>query len=169
MKIINPKVIKTKIHKDPRGSLQEIFKKKQFSNNFDFALFVSSKKNVIRGLHFQRKKQQEKILIIINGEIIDYCLDLRRKSNSFGKIFKFKLKKNSILFIPKGFAHGYLALKNNTQIVYLLSEYRYKKYERTIDINDTKFNLKLKKNYIISKKDRKGMSFNLFKKNIKSL
>ena len=94
MKIINPKVIKTKIHKDPRGSLQEIFKKKQFSNNFDFALFVSSKKNVIRGLHFQRKKQQEKILIIINGEIVDYCLDLRRKSNSFGKIFKFKLKKN---------------------------------------------------------------------------
>ena len=169
MKIINPKVIKTKIHKDPRGSLQEIFKKKQFSNNFDFALFVSSKKNVIRGLHFQRKKQQEKILIIINGEIVDYCLDLRRKSNSFGKIFKFKLKKNSILFIPKGFAHGYLALKNNTQIVYLLSEYRFKKYERTIDINDTKFNLKLKKNYIISKKDRKGMSFNLFKKNIKSL
>ena len=169
MKIINPKVIKTKIHKDPRGSLQEIFKKKQFSNNFDFALFVSSKKNVIRGLHFQRKKQQEKILIIINGEIVDYCLDLRKKSNSFGKIFKFKLKKNSILFIPKGFAHGYLALKNNTQIVYLLSEYRFKKYERTIDINDSKFNLKLKKNYIISKKDKKGMSFNLFKKNIKSL
>lgn len=169
MKIVNPKVIKTKIHKDPRGSLQEIFKKKQFSNNFDFALFVSSKKNVLRGLHFQRKKQQEKILIIINGEIVDYCLDLRKKSNSFGKIFKFRLKKNSILFIPKGFAHGYLALKNNTQIVYLLSEYRFKKYERTIDINDTKFNLKLKKNYTISKKDRKGMSFNLFKKNIKSL
>ena len=169
MKIMNPKVIKTKIHKDPRGSLQEIFKKKQFSNNFDFALFVSSKKNVIRGLHFQKKKQQEKILIIINGEIVDYCLDLRKKSNSFGKIFKYKLKKNSILFIPKGFAHGYLALKNNTQIVYLLSEYRFKKYERTIDINDSKFNLKLKKNYIISKKDRKGMSFNLFKKNIKTL
>ncbi|MDC0385431.1 dTDP-4-dehydrorhamnose 3,5-epimerase family protein [Pelagibacteraceae bacterium] len=169
MKIMNPKVIKTKIHKDPRGSLQEIFKKKQFSNNFEFALFVSSKKNVLRGLHFQKKKQQEKILIIINGEIVDYCLDLRKKSNSFGKIFKYKLKKNSILFIPKGFAHGYLALKNNTQIVYLLSEYRFKKYERTIDINDSKFNLKLKKNYIISKKDKKGMSFNLFKKNIKSL
>ena len=169
MKIMNPKVIKTKIHKDPRGSLQEIFKKKQFSNNFEFALFVSSKKNVLRGLHFQKKKQQEKILIIINGEIVDYCLDLRKKSNSFGKIFKYKLKKNSILFIPKGFAHGYLALKNNTQIVYLLSEYRFKKYERTIDINDSKFNLKLKKNYIISKKDKKGMSFNLFKKNIKTL
>ena len=67
MKIVYPKVIKIKIHKDSRGSLQEIFKKKQFSNNFDFALLVSSKKNVLRGLHFQRKKQQEKILIIING------------------------------------------------------------------------------------------------------
>ena len=169
MKIVNPKIIKTKIHKDSRGYLQEIFKKKQFLNNFKFSILVNSKKNVLRGLHFQKKKQQEKILIIISGEIIDYCLDLRKKSNSFGKIFKFKLKKNSILFIPKGFAHGYLALKNNTQIVYLLSEYRFKKYERTININDTKFNLKLKKNYIISKKDRKGMSFNLFKKNIKSL
>ena len=60
MKIMNPKVIKTKIHKDPRGSLQEIFKKKQFSNNFEFALFVSSKKNVLRGLHFQKKNNKKK-------------------------------------------------------------------------------------------------------------
>jgi len=169
MKIVNPKIIKTKIHKDSRGYLQEIFKKKQFLNNFKFSILVNSKKNVLRGLHFQKKKQQEKILIIISGEIIDYCLDLRKKSNSFGKIFKYKLKKNSILFIPKGFAHGYLALKNNTQIIYLLSEDRFKKYEKTIYINDSKFNLKLNKNYIISKKDKKGMSFSLFKKNIKSL
>ena len=115
MKIINPKVIKTKIHKDSRGSLQEIFKKKQFSNNFDFALFVSSKKNVLRGLHFQRKKQQEKILIIINVEIVDYCLDLRKKSNSFGKIFKFKLK-NSILFIPKVLLTDTLRLKTTLRL-----------------------------------------------------
>ena len=76
--------------------------------------------------------QQEKIVIVINGEIKDYCLDLRKNSKTFGKIFKFKLKKNSILYIPKGFAHGYLALSNNTQMIYLLSEGRYKKYERTI-------------------------------------
>ena len=152
MKIINPKIIKTKIHKDSRGYLQEIFKKKQFLNNFKFYILVNTKKNVLRGLHFKKKKQQEKILIIISGEIIDYCLDLRKKSNSFGKIFKYKLKKNSILFIPKGFAHGYLALKNNTQIIYLLSEDRFKKYEKTIYINDSKFNLKLNKNYIISKR-----------------
>ena len=169
MKYLYPKVIDTKVNTDNRGYLVETFKKKKINTDFKYSILVSSKRNVFRGLHFQKKKQQEKILIIINGEIVDYCLDLRKKSNSFGKIFKYKLKKNSILFIPKGFAHGYLALKNNTQIVYLLSEYRFKKYERTIDINDSKFNLKLKKNYIISKKDKKGMSFNLFKKNIKSL
>lgn len=169
MKIINPKIIKTKIHKDSRGTLQEIFKKKQFSSNFKFSLFVSSKKNVFRGLHFQKKKQQEKIVIVINGEIKDYCLDLRKNSKTFGKIFRFKLKKSSILFIPKGFAHGYLALSNNTQMIYLLSEDRYQKYERTIDIFDKKFDLKIKKNYIVSQKDKKGISFNQFQKKIKSL
>ena len=124
---------------------------------------------MFRGLHFQKKKQQEKIIIVINGEIKDYCLDLRKNSKTFGKIFKFKLKKNSILYIPKGFAHGYLALSNNTQMIYLLSESRYKKYERTIDIYDKKFNLKIKKKYIISQKDKKGITFDQFQKKIKSL
>ena len=169
MKTINPKIVKTKIHKDSRGTLQEIFKKKHFSNIFKFSLLVSSKKNVFRGLHFQKKKQQEKIIIVINGEIKDYCLDLRKNSKTFGKIFKFKLKKNSILYIPKGFAHGYLALSNNTQMIYFLSEGRYKKYERTIDIYDKKFNLKIKKKYIISQKDKKGITFDQFQKKIKSL
>ncbi len=169
MKIINPTIVKSKIHKDSRGTLQEIFKREFFLSNFKFSLLVSSKKNVFRGLHFQKKKQQEKLVVIINGEIVDYCLDLRKKSNSFGKIFKFKMKKNSILHIPKGFAHGYLALKKDTQIIYLLSEKRFKKYEKTIDIYDKKFNLKIKKEYIISQKDKKGISFNFFQKKIKSL
>jgi dTDP-4-dehydrorhamnose 3,5-epimerase len=169
MKMIIPEVIKNKVHKDLRGSLQEIFKKKQFLSNFKFSLLVSSKKNVFRGLHFQLKKQQKKVLVVINGSILDYCLDLRKKSKTFGKIFKYKLRKNSILFIPKGFAHGYLSLENNTQMVYLLSEDRFKKYERTVDIYDKKLNLKIKKNYIVSKKDKKGMSLDLFQKKIKSL
>jgi dTDP-4-dehydrorhamnose 3,5-epimerase len=169
MKIINPKIIRTKLHKDSRGSLQEIFKQKHFLSNVKFYLLVSSKKNVFRGFHFQKKKQQEKIVVVTNGSIIDYCLDLRKKSKTFGKIFKYNLKKNSILFIPKGFAHGYLALKNQTQMIYLLSEDRFKEYERTLDIYDRKLNLKIKKNYIISQKDKKGMSFNFFERKIKSL
>ncbi len=169
MKNIIPKIIKPKIHKDSRGVLQEIFKKKQFLSDFKFSLFVTSKKNVFRGLHFQRKKQQEKIVVMVNGEVVDYCLDLRRRSATFGKIFKYKLKKNSILYIPKGFAHGYLALKDDTQMIYLLSEMRFKKFEKTISIYDKKLNLKIKKNYIVSQKDKKGISFNLFQKKIKTL
>ena len=143
MKIKNPVLIKSKINKDSRGTLQEIFKKEFFLSDFKFSLLVNSKKNVFRGLHFQEKKQQEKLLVVVNGEIEDFCLDLRKKSNSFGKIFKFKMKKNSILYIPKGFAHGYLALKKDTQMIYLLSEKRFKKYERTMDIYDKKLNLKI--------------------------
>lgn len=169
MKNKNPIIIKSKIHKDSRGTLQEIFKKGFFLSDFKFSLLVKSKKNVFRGLHFQERKQQEKLLVIINGEIQDFCLDLRKRSNSFGKMFKFKMKKNSILYIPKGFAHGYLALKEDTQMIYLLSEKRFKRYERTIDIYDKKLNLEIKKKYIISQKDKKGISFDFFRKKIKSL
>ena len=162
-------LIQNELHFDTRGYLKEIFSnnKIKFKNKFQY--YSISKKNVFRGLHFQRKKQQEKIVVVVNGEVVDYCLDLRRRSETFGKIFKFKLKKNSILFIPKGFAHGYLTLKDNTQMIYLLSEMRFKKFEKTLSIFDKKFNLRIKKNYIISQKDKKGISFNLFQKKIRTL
>ena len=60
MKNKNPIIIKSKIHRDSRGTLQEIFKKEFFLSDFKFSLLVNSKKNVFRGLHFQKKKQQEK-------------------------------------------------------------------------------------------------------------
>ena len=169
MNLLYPKIIKKKVFKDSRGFLQEIFKKKKFKINFKFSLLVNSKKNVFRGFHFQKRKQQHKILIVAQGELNDYCLDLRRKSKSFQKIFKFNLKQNSILFIPKGFAHAYVSLKKNTQVIYFLSEYRFKKYEETLSIYDKKLNLKIRKNYILSKKDKKGISIDIFNKKIKSL
>ena len=71
MKYDYPKLIKQKVHNDSRGYLQEIYKRKDFKNNFKFAIFASSKKNVFRGLHFQKKKQQEKIVIIVKiAEIV---------------------------------------------------------------------------------------------------
>ena len=69
---------------------------------------------------FKKKKQQAKLVIIVSGKITDYCLDLRKKSTKYLKIFKFKLKENSILYIPKGFAHGYYTHKEKTKIIYLL-------------------------------------------------
>ena len=160
----------TKVNIDNRGYLIETYKKKEINTDFKYSILVSSKKNVFRGLHFQKKKQQEKLLIVLKGSIIDYCIDLRKKSKTFSKIYKFFLKKNSILYIPKGFAHGYLCLKNDNKLVYLLSNYWIKKYEKVLDFNDKEINLKIKnKKMILSKRDQNGMSLKNFRKEIKSL
>ena len=170
MKYLYPKVIDTKVNIDNRGYLIETYKKKEINTDFKYSILVSSKKNVFRGLHFQNKKQQEKLLIVLKGSIIDYCIDLRKKSKTFSKIYKFYLKKNSILYIPKGFAHGYLCLKNDNKLVYLLSNYWFKKHEKVLDFNDKEINLKIKnKKMILSKRDQNGMSLENFRKEIKSL
>ena len=170
MKYLYPKVIDTKVNIDNRGYLIETYKKKEINTDFKYSILVSSKKNVFRGLHFQKKKQQEKLLIVLKGSIIDYCIDLRKKSKTFSKIYKFYLKKNSILYIPKGFAHGYLCLKNDNKLVYLLSNYWFKKHEKVLDFNDKEINLKIKnKKMILSKRDQNGMSLKNFRKEIKSL
>tara|TARA_B100000035_G_scaffold299978_1_gene295147 strand:+ start:476 stop:988 length:513 start_codon:yes stop_codon:yes gene_type:complete len=170
MKYLYPKVMDTKVNIDNRGYLIETYKKKEINTDFKYSILVSSKKNVFRGLHFQKKKQQEKLLIVLKGSIIDYCIDLRKKSKTFSKIYKFYLKKNSILYIPKGFAHGYLCLKNDNKLVYLLSNYWIKKYEKVLDFNDKEINLKIRnKKMILSKRDQNGMSLKNFRKEIKSL
>ena len=164
----NPKIININIHNDKRGSLHEIYKKNKLFPKFVFALSVYSKKNVFRGLHFQKKKQQSKLVIVIEGKLIDYCVDLRKKSKNYLKVYKFILKENSILFVPKGFAHGYLAVKK-TRMIYLLSDFRSKKNESGIDFRDKKLKIKLNKNILFSKKDRKNMTVSEFENKIKTL
>jgi len=165
-----PKIIKSKIHKDKRGSLKEIFKSKDYNKKFKFFLLVSSKKNVFRGFHFQKRKQQEKLVVVVKGKIIDYCIDLRKKSKTFGKVFKFTLKEKSVLLVPKGFAHGYKAVSKENLIVYFLSEYRYSKFESGISLFDKNIKINLKKNkLILSKKDKKNYTLSEFKKKIGSL
>lgn len=169
-KIKIPKIIKSKLHKDKRGSLKEIFRSKDYNKKFKFFLLVSSKKNVFRGFHFQKRKQQEKLVLVVKGKIIDYCLDLRKNSKTFGKIFKFVLNEKSVLFVPKGFAHGYTGISKENIIVYFLSEYRYSKYERGISLFDKKIKINLKKNkLILSKKDKRNYTISEFKKKVGSL
>tara|TARA_B100001121_G_C18663919_1_gene610340 strand:- start:1040 stop:1555 length:516 start_codon:yes stop_codon:yes gene_type:complete len=165
-----PKIIKSKLHKDKRGSLKEIFKAKDYNKKFKFFLLVTSKKNVFRGFHFQKRKQQEKLVLVVKGKIIDYCIDLRKNSKTFGKIFKFTLNEKSVLFVPKGFAHGYTGLSKENIIVYFLSEYRYSKYERGISLFDKTIKINLKKNkLILSEKDKRNYTISEFKKKIGSL
>ena len=163
-----PKLIKINSHNDKRGSLREIYKKDNLFPKFVFALSVYSKKNVFRGLHFQKKKQQSKLVIVIDGKLIDYCVDLRKKSKNYLKVYKYKLNKNSILFVPKGFAHGYFAVKK-TKMIYLLSDYRSKKDECGIDFRDKKLRIKLNNKILLSKKDLSNMTVSEFENKIKTL
>ena len=163
-----PKLININSHNDKRGSLREIYKKNNLFPKFVFALSVYSKKNVFRGLHFQKKKQQSKLVIVIDGKLIDYCVDLRKKSKNYLKVYKYKLNKNSILFVPKGFAHGYFAEKK-TKMIYLLSDYRSKKDECGIDFRDKKLRIKLNNKILLSKKDLSNMTISEFENKIKTL
>ena len=129
-----------------------------------------SKINTLRGMHIQLKKPQAKILTVTNGKILDVVIDLRKESKTFGKYFSIILsdKSDFSLFVPAGFAHGFLCLSNECTVYYKCTNYQNKNSERTLIWNDKNINIKwpLKKP-ILSKKDKIGLSFNELIKQIK--
>ena len=170
-KFKNLKLIKNKNFVDKRGLLREIYKKKVLKKNIIFDYFSISKKNVVRGLHFQFP-QQEKIVTVLKGEILDFSLDLRKNSKTFLRFFKTKLsQQNGIsIFIPKGFAHGFVTLKNENIVLYNNSNYYKRDKEISIDFFDKKLKmLEYSKKYFLSNKDKNSLSINQFEKNFKSL
>ena len=106
-------------------------------------------------------------LDILKGAIIDVVVDLRKKSKTFGKHFKTILSDNNAksIFIPAGFAHGFLALKKENIIYYTCTNYRSAKHEIGLLWNDDDLRIKWPiKKPIISRKDKKNLKFNEFKK-----
>ena len=168
--MINSHKYLPKIFNDNRGNFRESINLKQLKKNginfiFKQQNIVFSKKNVLRGLHFQSyPKAQSKIITVLSGSIFDVVVDLRKKSKYFGKYFTFILSasNNYVLFVPKGFAHGYLTLTKNTIVVYNVDEYYFPKLQKTIIWNDKNLSIKWpkSKNLIISKKDKNGNEFN---------
>ena len=137
---------------------------------FIFEYCTTSKKNVLRGFHFQFKNKQSKYVNVVKGKILDVVIDLRRKSKTFGKTFKIILsKKNALgLFIPSGFAHAYFSFDDENIIYYKLDNYYAPKFESGIIYNDPAIKVKWpKKKLIVSKKDKNLLSLNEFKKKIK--
>ena len=172
MKIISTKfsglkIIKSKCYKDNRGFFKEDFKKKFFKNKkFVFGCASSSKKNVIRGLHLQTKFSQEKYVSVVKGAILDVAVDLRKNSKTFGKHFKIILSdvNSKSIFIPAGFAHGFLGLKKENIIYYYCTNYRSSKHEIGLLWNDKDLKIKWPKiKPKISKKDKKNLKFTEFK------
>ena len=153
---------------DQRGWLKETFKKSDFNKNMTFSITSKSKKNVLRGLHLQTKKSQDKIITCLKGKILDVAVDLRKNSKTYGKHHKTIISEKNCksFFIPKGFAHGFLALDRENIVHYTCSDYRDPKSEVSIKWNDIdlKINWGLKKP-IISKRDKSAISFKDFKKN----
>ena len=147
---------------DKRGFLREIFKEKILNKKLKFTIVSSSKKNVLRGLHYQNNKPQDKFITVIKGRILDVVVDIRKNSKTYGKHFKIELSESNskILFVPKGFAHGFLGLEKENIVVYSLSEYRNKKGEKSLLWNDEKLKIKWGiKKPIISSKDKNAELF----------
>ena len=154
-KLDKPKYLKQIIHKDSRGSLTEVLSKKKIKFNFNRSITVTSKRNVIRGLHFQKKFSQHKIIFVLKGIINDFVVDIRKNSKTFSKVYNFKLTPGEALIIPKGFAHGYSSLAKENIVIYFLSQDWYPNKEDGIIWNDKFLNINWGvKKPIISKKDK---------------
>tara|TARA_B100001063_G_scaffold242924_1_gene272545 strand:+ start:29 stop:538 length:510 start_codon:yes stop_codon:yes gene_type:complete len=168
--IKKPFLIKNHKYHDKRGFFQEIVLSKRIKTPMVFTALAESKKNVIRGLHFQRKNKQTKIIYVVDGKILDVAVNLRKKSKNFGKVYKFFLQKGDILVIPNFFAHGYECLSKKCTILYHLDNYRDVKNEDGIKFDDEDLKIKwITKKPILSKRDKLSNSLNIFKKNVKTL
>ena len=157
---------------DDRGCFFENFNQNSFyketGHNVKFVQdnVSVSKKNVLRGLHLQiAPKAQSKLISVIQGEIFDVAVDIRKKSPTIGQYISVILSSETSqkLFIPDGFAHGFLVLSETAIVTYKTSNYYSQEHERSIIWNDDDLNIQWPtKSIIISKKDSAADKFNYF-------
>ncbi len=160
-----PFLFKNKRFFDKRGFFQELFLQKKFNIKSIFTAIAFSKKNVIRGMHFQLKNKQTKIITVLSGKILDVSVNLRKNSKDFGKVFYFTMSEGDSVFIPNYFAHGYECLSKNASILYHLDNYRDENNECGIPFNDKYLKIKWKtRKPILSKRDMYHENFEYFKK-----
>ena len=157
-------LIEPEVFFDERGFFLESFKVESYkkigiTENFVQDNHSKSHMNVVRGLHYQIKYPQGKLVRCILGSITDVVVDLRRSSSTFGKSLMVQLPSsdNTQLWIPPGFAHGFYVLSQYAEVMYKTTDYYYPEYERTLLWNDPALNLTWNShNPIISSKDALG-------------
>lgn len=123
-----------------------------------------SKCNVLRGLHYQIKHPQGKLIMVFSGTIYDVVVDMRRSSPYFGRYAGFELSASSSLslWIPPGYAHGYYVISEESVVLYSVTDYRFAEHERTLCWNDEHLNISWPfgvEQPLISDKDRCGVPF----------
>jgi dTDP-4-dehydrorhamnose 3,5-epimerase len=119
-----------------------------------------SRRNVLRGLHYQVKQPQGKLVRVAEGEILDVAVDLRRSSTTFGRWEAVRLSGDNkrMLWIPPGFAHGFYVTSEKAHVLYKATDFYAPEHERTLTWNDPDVNIKweLKGEPIVSAKDQRG-------------
>jgi dTDP-4-dehydrorhamnose 3,5-epimerase len=161
-------LLEPRVFGDDRGFFLESYNQRTFAALGITDAFVQdnhslSEKNVVRGLHYQIHQPQGKLVRVITGEILDVALDLRRSSATFGKWEAFTLSGENklILWIPRGFAHGFRVASANAHVLYKTTGFYAPEHERTVAWNDPnlKIDWQLDGEPIISAKDRQGATF----------
>jgi dTDP-4-dehydrorhamnose 3,5-epimerase len=165
-------VIRPKVFRDERGFFLESFRMKSFAEHGLDRPFVqanharSEAKGVLRGMHFQIPPMaQAKLVRVIRGAVLDVVVDLRRNSPTFGRSYSIALRADEFtqLYIPRGFAHGYLTLEEETEFQYMVDEYYSPDHEQGIAWNDPKLNVDWSENDpILCERDRNFPRLNDF-------
>lgn len=160
------KLLEPRVFEDERGFFYESFNQARFDEIVGSPVaFVqdnhsSSVGNVLRGMHFQVSRPQGKLVRVLSGEIYDVVVDLRPESPDFGKWEGYVLSSSNRrqLWVPAGFAHGFLAAEEGAQVAYKVTEYRFPELERCLLWCDSKLDISwpMKGEPVISEKDRRG-------------
>jgi len=165
-------IFEPKVFGDERGFFVETFRQSQFDELGINETFVqdnhsSSTKGVLRGLHYQIKKPQGKLVRVISGEVYDVAVDLRKSSPTFGQYAGVHLsaENKKIFWVPPGFAHGFLVLSEQAEFVYKCTEYYAPEYDRSLVWNDAGIKWpNVNADVKVSSKDAEALTFELAEK-----
>jgi len=161
-------LIKPRVYKDERGFFCETYSKKIYSDKGIKEEFVQdnyshSRKGILRGLHYQLKNPQGKLVRVLNGSVLDVAVDIRKNSKTFGQYFSIKLDNISFyqLYMPPGIAHGFCVISDEVDFEYKCTEYYSPEDQLGIAWNDPFLDIKWPtKNPSLSKKDKEHNCIN---------
>lgn len=161
-------ILEPRVFGDERGFFFESYNQRSMADAGIAEPFVQdnhscSSRNVLRGLHYQIKHPQGKLVRVVEGEIIDVAVDLRRRSPTFGRSEAVRIsgENKRMLWIPVGFAHGFRVLSEKAHVLYKATEFYAPEDERTLAWNDAdlKIDWELQGEPIVSAKDQRGVAF----------
>ena len=159
-------ILEPRVFGDERGFFLENYNERVFAGIGICDRFVQdnhsrSAQHVLRGLHYQLKQTQAKLVRVVEGEVLDVAVDLRHSSKTFGKYAAVHLsgENKRMLWIPQGFAHGFLVVSPSAHVLYKATDYYAPEHERTLMWNDPvlEINWELKSEPIVSAKDQRGV------------